>query len=165
MKEIILGAGCFWGTQAFFDKINGIVKTEVGYVNGVLDNVTYEQVCRGNTGFIEVCKIWFDETKITLEKILNKFFEIIDPTIENRQGNDIGTQYQSSIFYLEKDKKTFENSIFSVIKNIQSSYDSVIKTRVDTLKVYIKAEEYHQKYLDKNPTGYCHIDLSKANND
>ncbi|ASP27959.1 peptide-methionine (S)-S-oxide reductase [Spiroplasma corruscae] len=163
MKEIVLGAGCFWGTQAFFDRIKGVKSTLVGYANGNLDNVTYEQVCKGNTGFIEVCKISFDEGILNLNTILEKFFRIIDPTIENRQGNDFGTQYQSAIFYNLMDKDEFVPVINSFFNSVKSNYNNEIKTRVDVLKNFVKAEEYHQKYLDKNPSGYCHIDLNKAN--
>ncbi|AKU79434.1 peptide-methionine (S)-S-oxide reductase MsrA [Spiroplasma turonicum] len=162
MKEIILGAGCFWGTQAFFDKIKGVEKTDVGYANGLLDEVTYEEVCKGNTEFIEVCKITFDENIISLEKILEKFFKIIDPTLVNQQGNDFGTQYQSAIFFHQSDEQSFKNIINNFIEKMQINYKNKIETKVDYLKNYISAEEYHQKYLEKNPYGYCHINLDLA---
>src|SRR6476620_7934432 len=102
MKRIVLGGGCFWGVEEFFSRINGVMNTEVGYANGRTENPTYEDVCYGNTYFAEVCLIDYDENMISLEEILNKFWSIIDPTTLNRQGNDIGSQYRTGIYYVDK---------------------------------------------------------------
>ncbi|AGR41130.1 peptide-methionine (S)-S-oxide reductase MsrA [Spiroplasma taiwanense] len=162
MKEIILAAGCFWGTQAYFDRTTGIVKTEVGYANGNKDSITYQEVCKGNTNFVEVCKVIFDESKITFEKLLEDFFSIINPTLLNRQGNDIGTQYRTGIYYNGDDKSFFEEKVISKISQLEEKLSKKVYTEFLPLQKYVKAEEYHQKYLDKNPNGYCHIDITKA---
>jgi len=156
MKRIVLGGGCFWGVEEFFSRINGIMNTEVGYANGRTENPTYEDVCYGNTYFAEVCLIDYDENIISLEEILNKFWSIIDPTTLNRQGNDIGSQYRTGIYYVDK---TDEEIILKSVDNLQKNYIKKIATEVKSLENYYKAEEYHQRYLKKNPNGYCHIHL------
>ncbi len=154
MEKIVFAGGCFWGVEEFFSRISGVLETEVCYVNGRTDNPTYEDVCYKNTYFAEGCKVVYDETKISLEELLEKFWTIIDPTALNRQGNDIGSQYRTGIYYL--DEKDLE-IILKSKENIQKSYDKKIVTEVKHLENYYKAEEYHQKYLKKNPNGYCHI--------
>ena len=156
MKRIILGGGCFWGVEEFFSSVNGIINTEVGYANGRTENPTYEDVCYGNTYFAEVCLIDYDEDIISLEEILNKFWSIIDPTTLNRQGNDIGSQYRTGIYYIDK---ADEEIILKNLDNLQKRYIKKIVTEIKPLENYYKAEEYHQKYLKKNPNGYCHIHL------
>ena len=156
MKRIVLGGGCFWGVEEFFSRINGIMNTEVGYANGRTENPTYEDVCYGNTYFAEVCLIDYDENIISLEEILNKFWSIIDPTTLNRQGNDIGSQYRTGIYYVDK---TDEEIILKSVDNLQKNYIKKIATEIKPLENYYKAEEYHQRYLKKNPNGYCHIHL------
>ncbi len=156
MKEIVLGGGCFWGVQEFMSRLKGVKKTEVGYANGRGENPTYEDICNNNTYYAEVCKILYDENEISLENILEEFWSIIDPTILNRQGNDIGSQYRTGIYYTDKtDIEIIEKS-----KNKeQNKYSKKIVTEVKPLEKYYKAEEYHQDYLKKNPGGYCHIKL------
>ncbi len=156
MKRIVLAGGCFWGVEEFFSRIHGVTNIEVGYANGRTANPTYEDVCYGNTYFAEVCVIDYDESIISLEEILNKFWGIIDPTALNRQGNDIGSQYRTGVYYVDKldEEKIREN-----IEKIQKNYIKKIVTEVKTLENYYRAEEYHQKYLKKNPNGYCHIKL------
>lgn len=156
MKEIVLGGGCFWGVQEFMSRLEGVKKTEVGYANGRGENPTYEDICNNNTYYAEVCKILYDENEISLENILEEFWSIIDPTILNRQGNDIGSQYRTGIYYTDKtDIEIIEKS-----KNKeQNKYSKKIVTEVKPLEKYYKAEEYHQDYLKKNPGGYCHIKL------
>ena len=156
MKRIVLGGGCFWGVEEFFSRINGVMNTEVGYANGRTENPTYEDVCYGNTYFAEVCLIDYDENMISLEEILNKFWSIIDPTTLNRQGNDIGSQYRTGIYYVDK---TDEEIILKSVDNLQKNYIKKIATEIKPLENYYKAEEYHQRYLKKNPNGYCHIHL------
>ncbi len=156
MKRIVLAGGCFWGVEEFFSRIHGVTNIEVGYANGRTANPTYEDVCYGNTYFAEVCVIDYDESIISLEEILNKLWGIIDPTALNRQGNDIGSQYRTGVYYVDKldEEKIREN-----IEKIQKNYIKKIVTEVKTLENYYRAEEYHQKYLKKNPNGYCHIKL------
>jgi peptide-methionine (S)-S-oxide reductase len=156
MKSIVVAGGCFWGVEAYMLKINGIVKTKVGYANGTKDNPTYNEVCLGNTGHAEACLINYDESTVSLEKILNKFWSIIDPTVSNRQGPDIGSQYRSGIYY--SDIKDLD-IILKTREEVQSRYDKPIVTQMQELTCFYDAEEYHQKYLQKNPGGYCHINL------
>ena len=157
MKEIYLAGGCFWGLQAFFDLRNGIVETIVGYANGNTENPTYEQVCTNKTGYAETVFIKYDENKITLNKILEDFWKVIDPTLLNRQGGDRGTQYRSGIYYTDAEDLDI---ISESLNKEQKKYQNPIVTEVEKLKNFYEAEEYHQKYLKKNPGGYCHIDLS-----
>jgi len=157
MKEIVLAGGCFWGVEEYMSRIDGVVETKVGYANGHTENPTYEEVCTNTTGHAEVCYVKYDESVLTLEELLNRFWKIIDPTLLNRQGPDIGSQYRTGIYYMEEEDlpiimKTFEEQ--------KKKYDKPIVTEVESLKVFYEAEEYHQKYLKKNPNGYCHIDLN-----
>ena len=156
MKTIVVAGGCFWGVEAYMSQIDGIFETKVGYANGKKNNPSYDEVCVGNTGHVEACLITYDEMKVTLEKILNKFWGIIDPTVTNRQGNDIGNQYRSGIYY--KDEKDLD-IILKTKKEAQCRFDKPIVTEVKPLHCFYNAEDYHQKYLQKNPGGYCHINL------
>ena len=156
MKEIVFAGGCFWGVEEFFSRINGVRKTEVGYANGNIKNPTYELVCRTDTGFAEAVYIIYDESKVKLDYLIDKYFSIIDPTSLNKQGNDRGKQYRTGIYYLDKDDL---NIINSKILEEAKKYDKKIVVEVEPLKNYYPAEEYHQKYLKKNPFGYCHIKL------
>ncbi len=156
MKKIILAGGCFWGVEAYFSRVKGILNTKAGYIDGISDNPTYEEVCDGS-GHAEAVYIEYNENIISLQNILKHFFRIIDPTQINRQGNDIGIQYRSAIYYfLEIERKIIEK----FIKDSQTNYKKPIKTNVLLATRFYDAEEYHQKYLDKNPSGYCHIDLN-----
>ena len=156
MKEIVLAGGCFWGVEEYMSRIEGVVETKVGYANGFKENPTYEEVCSGTTGHAEACYILFDESIISLEKLLFRFWKIIEPTWLNRQGGDIGHQYRTGIYYIdEKDIPIIE----STLAIEQEKYDKPIVTEVKQLTSFYKAEEYHQKYLKKNPNGYCHINL------
>jgi methionine-S-sulfoxide reductase len=146
MEIAVLALGCFWGPEIKFSKIDGIVKTEVGYCGGNTPNTTYKEVCTGETNHAEVVKLDFDEKIITYEKILKIFFQIHDPTTLNSQGPDFGTQYRSEIFYLnEKQKITAEK----VLKDVNDRLSGKIVTKISLLKNYCPAEEYHQKYLEK----------------
>ncbi|WP_055070126.1 peptide-methionine (S)-S-oxide reductase MsrA [Clostridium massiliamazoniense] len=156
MKEIVLAGGCFWGVEEFFSRIDGVIDTEVSYVNGRTENPTYEEICYGNTNYAEACLIKYNEDLISLEEILNKFWSIINPTSLNKQGNDVGSQYRTGIYYLDPLDLVVINKSK---ENIQKQYDKPIVTEVKPLEKYYKAEEYHQNYLKKNPNGYCHIKL------
>ena len=146
MEIAILAAGCFWSPELKFSKLNGVLKTEVGYCGGIKPNTPYKEVCSGNTNHAEVVKIEFDEKIISYEKILKYFFEIHDPTTLNQQGYDIGTQYRSEIFYSsEKQKKVAED----LLNELNSKYNGKIVTNISKTKNYCRAEDYHQKYLEK----------------
>ena len=147
MEIAVLALGCFWGPEKKFGKIEGIVETEVGYCGGKMPNVTYKEVCSGETDHAEVVKLTFDSKKISYEKILEHFFEFHDPTTLNRQGPDIGTQYRSEIFYNNDKQKKISNS---VIDKLNKKFNSKIVTKISENKNYTRAEEYHQKYLEKN---------------
>jgi len=146
MEIAVLALGCFWGPEIKFGKLEGVVKTEVGYCGGNSYNTTYEKVCSGNTNHAEVVKLEFDPVKISYEKILEYFFNIHDPTTLNAQGPDIGTQYRSEIFYLNDNQKNIAEKI---IEENNSKLAGRVVTKLSPLKNYCKAEEYHQKYLDK----------------
>jgi peptide methionine sulfoxide reductase msrA/msrB len=158
-KEIYLAGGCFWGVEAYFDKILGVEYTEVGYANGKTEDTSYKEI--DSTGHAETVRVVYDPEVVELEEILEYYFKIIDPTILNRQGNDIGTQYRTGIFYKNEDD---EQVISNFIESIKSEYDSEIVTEVETLENFVIGEEYHQDYLEKNPNGYCHINLSDIPN-
>ncbi len=146
MQIAVLALGCFWGPEIKFSKINGIIKTEVGYCGGNKPSVTYKEVCTGMTNHAEVVKLDFDEKNISYEKILNIFFEIHDPTTLNSQGPDFGTQYRSEIFYLNEGQKEVAEK---VLKKFNQKLSGKIVTKISLLKNYCPAEEYHQKYLEK----------------
>ncbi len=146
MEIAILALGCFWGPEIKFNKLNGVIKTEVGYCGGNEASVSYEEVCTGKTNHAEVIKIEFDSSKISYEDILNYFFEIHDPTTIDRQGPDVGSQYRSEIFYSNNNQKLIANNI---LKKYNKKFNGKIVTKISELKNYCKAEEYHQKYLEK----------------
>ncbi|WP_294562129.1 peptide-methionine (S)-S-oxide reductase MsrA [uncultured Traorella sp.] len=154
MKTIYLAGGCFWGIQKYMDQFDGIIETVVGYANGYLDDPTYEDVKAQKSGHAETVKIVYDEKIISLEEILKKFLLVIDPTSLNKQGEDEGSSYRSGIYYTD-DKDS--DIIVQMIQDEQKKYDRPIVVEILPLTVFYKAEEYHQKYLEKNPEGYCHI--------
>lgn len=153
MESIVLGGGCFWCIQAFYRHLPEIHLSECGYAGGTTPNPTYEQVCTGSTGHAEVVLLQFDPAKITLSKILDRFFTLHDPTQVNRQGNDVGTQYRSIILYTDDNQlPVIEEAISKVAKS-----RGKIATKVEKLEAYYRAEEYHQNYYEHNSTtnSYC----------
>ena len=147
MEIAILGLGCFWGPERKFGELDGVSKTEVGYCGGKNKDTTYQEVCTGLTGHAEVVKIEFNEKILPYEKIISLFFDFHDPTTLDRQGPDIGTQYRSEIFYEnEKQKK----EALEVLDEFNKKLDGKIQTNISKIKNYCKAEEYHQKYIEKN---------------
>ena len=146
MEIAVLALGCFWGPEIKFSKINGVIKTEVGYCGGNSPQTTYKEVCTGNTNHAEVVKLDFDEKIITYEKILKIFFQIHDPTTLNSQGPDFGTQYRSEIFYLNDNQKKIAED---VLDQVNKKLSGKVVTKISLLKNYCIAEEYHQKYLEK----------------
>ena len=146
MEIAVLALGCFWGPEIKFSKIEGVIKTEVGYCGGNKPTTTYKEVCAGNTNHAEVVKLDFDEKIITYEKILKIFFQIHDPTTLNSQGPDFGTQYRSEIFILNDNQKAIAEK---VLNDINEKLLGKVVTKISLLKNYCPAEEYHQKYLEK----------------
>ena len=147
MQKIYFGMGCFWKPEEQFKNIKGILATEVGYAGGINSKVTYDEVCSGNTGHAEVVKLSFDEKIISFRKILDLFFKMHDPTQKDMQFPDVGTQYRSEIFYEnEEQKKEAEE----VLKEKNKEFNGKIQTNISKIKNYCKAEQYHQKYIEKN---------------
>jgi len=155
MKKIILAGGCFWGVEAYFSRVKGVLTTQVGYTDAEGKNPTYHDVCN-NSGHVEAVYVTYDESVTPLTKILEHFFRIINPTEVNRQGNDIGVQYRSAIFYFDIEDYDLINHF---IEELQKNYTKKIYTYVKPAGIFYDAEDYHQDYLDKNPMGYCHINL------
>lgn len=156
MKEIILGGGCFWGMEAYFKRLNGVLETEVGYANGQTKEPSYKEVCTNTTGHAEVLWVKYDPSIISLETLLTHLWKVIDPTSLNRQGGDIGSQYRTGIYYTDAS----DVEVITASKNAeQQKYEKPIVTEIEPLNYYYAAEEYHQDYLTKNPGGYCHIKL------
>ena len=146
MEIAVLALGCFWGPEIKFSKIEGIIKTEVGYCGGNSSSTSYKEVCSGETNHAEVVKLDFDEKIITYEKILKIFFQIHDPTTLNSQGPDFGTQYRSEIFYLNDKQKMIAEKI---LQDVNERLSGKVVTKISFLKNYCPAEEHHQKYLEK----------------
>ncbi|MCL2574805.1 MAG: peptide-methionine (S)-S-oxide reductase MsrA [Defluviitaleaceae bacterium] len=160
-KTIHLAGGCFWGVEKYFSMVNGVVSTEVGYANGNFENPVYEQVYTGTTGFAEAIKIEYDDSIIDLDGILTHLYNIIDPTSLNAQGGDVGSHYRTGIYYENAEDKAI---ITASLVELQAQHqDNLIVVENLPLKNYYTAEERHQKYLDKNPDGYCHIPQYKYN--
>lgn len=155
MKQIIyLAGGCFWGVDAYFKEIEGVDKTQVGYANGLTEDTFYENL--KNSDHAETVKVTYDDSKISLERLLEYFYYIIDPFSVNKQGADMGRQYRTGIY--SEDGKTLEK-VRKFLEEKQKNEEEQIQVEVEKLKNYIKAEEYHQDYLKKNPNGYCHVNL------
>ena len=162
VRDIWLAGGCFWGLEAYLDRLHGVVSTQVGYANGNTANPTYEQVCQANSGHAETVYVQYDPAKISLQTLLTYFFKAVDPTTLNRQGPDVGRQYRSGIYYREN---TDDPIIRQRVAEEQKKYQTKIVTEVMPLHNYYPAEDYHQKYLAKNPAGYCHIDITTLDKD
>ncbi len=156
IKEIYLAGGCFWGTEHYFKMIKGVLSTEVGYANSIVESPSYEMVCKGDTMAAETVHIRYDVSLISLEMLLNMYFASIDPISVNKQGHDVGVQYRTGIYYTDKNDVAIINKI---LHEQQKNYLEEIVVEVIPLKNFYAAEEYHQDYLDKNPGGYCHLPL------
>lgn len=155
MKKIYFAGGCFWGTQHFFKQIKGVIATATGYANGnKTEQPTYEQVYSDTTGFAECVEVIYDAELIALPMLIELYFRTIDPLSINRQGEDYGTRYRTGIYYTDKADLEIIESIYNAT---EQTIGSPLAVEVEPLKNFYPAEEYHQDYLDKNPTGYCHI--------
>ena len=156
MATIYLAGGCFWGVEKLMASVRGVSSTEVGYANGTTDSPTYRDVVTGQTGYAETVRVDYDQSVAPLPFLLKIFFEAIDPTSLNRQGNDVGTQYRTGIYYSDPaDLPLIKRSV----AKLQEQYAEPVVVEVEPLGAYTSAEDYHQDYLDKNPGGYCHIDF------
>ncbi len=160
MKKLTIAGGCFWGVQAFFDSIPGVIKTSVGYMHGPAETAYYEAVCK-SSGHAEVVYIEYEETKTSLKKLLEYFYSIINPYSINKQGGDEGIQYRTGIYYYDENDKII---VKNFIKEKQTQTDKKISIEIKAADTFYPGEEYHQKYLEKNPAGYCHINLTSALN-
>jgi len=158
--EIYFAGGCFWGTEAFMERLYGVYDVTSGYANGTTESPTYEEVITGDTGHAETVHVTYDTTKVDLSTLLLYYFKIIDPTSVNKQGNDVGSQYRTGIYYGDE---ADEVVIQAAIEEVQKKYSKPVVVEVLPLANYTLAEEYHQDYLEKNPNGYCHVDLDIAN--
>tara|TARA_B100000945_G_scaffold171649_1_gene137511 strand:- start:53 stop:562 length:510 start_codon:yes stop_codon:yes gene_type:complete len=155
MDIATLGAGCFWCIEAILLNVPGITSIDVGYTGGHTDNPTYKMICEGNTGHAEVAQITFDSQQLSYEDLLIIFFEIHDPTTLNRQGNDVGTQYRSSIFYHTPKQKELAKGI---LNKSQSNFDNKIVTEITAFEKFYIAEDYHQNYYNNNKNAaYCNF--------
>ncbi len=161
LREVFLAGGCFWGVQAFLDRVPGVAETEVGYANGSTSNPTYEEVCRGDTGHAEAVRVRYDASRLPLEKLLTAFFSIINPTSKNRQGGDFGTQYRTGVYlagpWAAEDRAVAER----VFAEEGKKHGQPLAVELEPLKSFYSAEGYHQKYLEKNPGGYCHVNFDR----
>jgi len=155
-QTAIFAAGCFWGVEEMIRVLPGIVETEVGYTGGDTTAPTYEQICTGTTGHAEALKVTFDADRWSYERVLELFFGLHDPTQFNRQGNDLGTQYRSAIFVSTAEERAIAERV-KARENQSGRWPRPVVTRIEDLKTFHPAEEYHQEYLRKNPGGYnCH---------
>ncbi len=156
MKEIYLAGGCFWGVQAFLDQFDGVAETEVGYANGPDAAPSYQDVC-ASSGHAEAVRVRYDENIMPLKTLLEKYFSVIDPLSVNRQGGDAGIQYRTGIYYTDMDQLI---EIEAAWKKVEKALGATPVVEVGPIVNFFPAEEYHQKYLEKNPGGYCHIPRS-----
>ncbi len=159
MKTIYLAGGCFWGMQKFFDQFEGVIQTEVGYANGPDAAPSYQDVCK-NIGHAETLLIKYDESAISLAELLKFYFMVIDPLSVNRQGEDAGIQYRTGIYYTEEEQLPEIQSVYAAE---EEKAGAKLAVELMPLKNFFPAEEYHQKYLEKNPKGYCHIPAAYFN--
>ena len=157
-KVIYLAGGCYWGVQKYIDQLPGILETEVGFANGTVVAPSYKQVCAGDTGHTETCRVVYDEIVMPLKVLLHLFFRIIDPTQVDRQGHDVGYQYRTGIFYADPEDLPV---ISEAVHALAAQYEAPLALAVEPCTSFYPAEEDHQKYLDKRPGGYCHVPLEQ----
>jgi len=153
-KELFLAGGCFWGTQEYLGNIEGVMETDVGYANGHVPNPTYEAVCHHETGYAEAVRVAYDPAKLSLSFLLKLYFESIDPVAVNRQGGDCGEQYRTGIYYTDDADLP---AIQTAVSGLEKQIGMTTSIEVKPLENYYLAEEFHQDFLKKNPSGYCHI--------
>ena len=156
-KDIYLAGGCFWGTEHYFKQIEGVVNTEVGFANGHTENPSYEEVYTDTTGFAETVRVTYNPEVVSLEFLLQMYFKAIDPTSLNKQGHDEGTRYRTGIYYTHTEDLPIIEKVFA---HVQKNFQQPLVVEKQPLENFYAAEAYHQDYLEKNPTGYCHLPLS-----
>jgi len=160
-EQATFAAGCFWGVEAYFRRVKGVLRATAGYSGGTTQNPSYEQVCTGRTGHAESVQVEYDPQVVSYDRLLYHFWKIHDPTQVDRQGNDLGSQYRSAIFtHSDEQREAAEHSKAELARS--GRYRKPIATAIEAAKEFWPAEEYHQEYLTKNPGGYCHVDLSSA---
>ena len=159
MKIIYFAGGCFWGVEKYFSMARGVLDTKVGYANGTLPNPTYEDLKHGKDNASETVMIMYDENQVSLEKLLELYLRVVDPYSINKQGEDEGIQYRTGVYYIEMSDREIIKNYFK--KELKNDY----KIEVLPLASFYLAEEYHQEYLNKNPQGYCHINMTKLRPD
>ncbi len=157
LKEIYFAGGCFWGVEEYFSRIPGVYDVVSGYANGNTENPSYEEVCNNNTGHAETVQVKYDPESVSLKTLTEHLFKIINPTLKDRQGNDVGSQYRSGVYYVNEEDVAVLQEVFSAE---QQKYNKPIVTELLPLENFYIAEDYHQDYLQKNPNGYCHVDFS-----
>ena len=156
IETATFAAGCFWGVESEFAQTPGVLNTAVGYCGGQKENPTYKEVCSGTTGHAEVCQVEFDSSRTSFENLLEKFFSLHNPTTINRQGPDVGTQYRSAIFFHNDDQKQAAEKMIATLTEARR-FSSPIVTQVVPFEKFWRAEEYHQKYFEKNGGGHCNL--------
>lgn len=156
LKAIYFAGGCFWGVEAYMQKLYGVSEASSGYANGIGENPSYEEVMKGDLEFVETVEVIYDPERVSLKELIHRLFLVIDPTTRNKQGNDVGIQYRTGIYYVDKAESRL---VEEAIESEQSKYDAPIVTEAVLLESFYLAEEFHQDYLEKNPDGYCHINL------
>ena len=157
MREIYLAGGCFWGVEEYFSLVPGVVDAVNGYANGSVASPTYEQVCTGVTGHVETVRVTYDPAIVSLKTLVEQLFAIIDPLSVNRQGNDVGSQYRTGVYYVDAADEPVVRAVFDAE---QAKHDRPIVTELGPLECFYEAEDYHQDYLRKNPGGYCHVNFA-----
>ena len=153
-RDLYFAAGCFWGAQKFFSKVKGVTFTEVGYANGFTENPTYKEVYTDQTGYAETVHLQYDPAVISEQRLTGLFLRAIDPLSLNKQGEDEGTRYRTGVYYVADDQLP---GIRDVLDRTAADLGQTLAVECVPLKVFVRAEDYHQDYLDKNPTGYCHL--------
>ena len=156
-KKATFGAGCFWGVEAAFREVKGVIETAVGFMGGSADNPSYKDVCRKDTGHAEVCQVEFDPKKVSYEKLLEVFWNLHDPTQMNRQGPDVGDQYRSVVFYHDEKQKEAAVKMKAMLQKSEKYKGKKIVTEIGKSGKFYRAEEYHQRYLEKQGGKSCHI--------
>jgi len=155
-KTASFAAGCFWGVEARFREVEGVVDAAVGYMGGHVDNVNYKQVCTGDTGHAETVQLTYDDEVLSYEQLLDEFFSLHNPTTLNRQGPDFGSQYRSAIFWHDEEQHDLAQKKIAEV-DASGRWPNPVVTRVSPAQTFWRAEEYHQRYLEKNGGGFCHV--------
>lgn len=156
-KKATFGAGCFWGVEAAFREVKGVIETAVGFMGGSAENPSYKDVCRKDTGHAEVCQVEFDPKKVSYEKLLEVFWNLHDPTQMNRQGPDVGDHYRSVVFHHDEKQKEAAVKMKAILQKSEKYKGGKIVTGIEKSKMFYRAEEYHQRYLEKQGGKSCHI--------